>query len=376
MFEGLNQLEWMGNPAADWIVAVAVALVGFGVASAALGLLRSHLRRLDARLPEPALRAARPLRVLVDATRNWILLLLSVELAGGLLDFPARVEAVLHNVSFALVGVQVALWINALIELWLTRPSAVDGESRRNPVMIGILRWSAQIVVWTTLLMAMLANAGVDITAFVASLGIGGVAVALALQSLLGDLFSSISIGLDKPFEVGEFIAFGNDLGTVRHVGIKSTRIDSLRGEQLVIANSKLLEQLVRNYSRMPHRRVVFGFRLPYGTTSAHVREVVEAVCGIIRAQKDARFDRGHQSAFGEYGLEFEFVYYVLASDYALYMDVQQRINLAIIDLLARLDLEFAVPARYVRVEPDAATRGGPHPRSTTTHEQPASVQS
>ncbi len=373
MFEGLNQLEWMGNPVASWLVALATALVGFGIASTVLSLLRSHLRRLDERLPEAAARAARPLRVLVGTTRNWVLLLLSLVLAVEFLDLSRRVEAILHNATFALVGVQVALWINALIELWLTRPSTVDGKPRGNPVLTGILRWTAQLFVWTTLLMAMLANAGVDITAFVASLGIGGVAVALALQSLLGDLFSSISIGLDKPFEVGEFIAFGDDLGTVRNVGIKSTRIDSLRGEQLVISNSKLLEQLVRNYSRMPHRRVVFGFRLPYGTTSERVRQVVEAVKEIIRMQQDVRFDRGHQSAFGEYGLEFEFVYYVLASDYTMYMDIQQRINLAILDLLDGQGLEFAVPARYVRVAPGEAM-GGAQARPAK-HEQPVSVK-
>ncbi|HLT26913.1 MAG TPA: mechanosensitive ion channel domain-containing protein, partial [Zeimonas sp.] len=260
MLDVLNDLEWLNNSATAWIVALAGALVGFLIARTVLVAVRSHLRRIDERLPEPAVRAARPLRVIVDATRNWILALLAIVFAMRFLDVSERTEALLSNLGFALVGLQIALWVNALIELWLTRPRTADGEPRGNPVIIGVLRWSAQLVVWTTLLMAMLANAGVDITAFVASLGIGGVAVALALQSLLGDLFSSISIGLDKPFEVGEFIAFGDNLGTVRHVGIKSTRIDSLRGEQLVISNSKLLQHLVHNYSRMPHRRVVFGF--------------------------------------------------------------------------------------------------------------------
>lgn len=355
MFDVLNDLEWLDNSALAWISAVATALVGFLVARTVLVLVRSHARRLDERLPETAVRATRPLRVLVDATRNWILGLLSIVVGASLLEATPRIDTWLGNVGMALVGVQVALWINALIELWLTRPDAVDGKPRGNPVMIGVLRWSAQLVVWTTLLMALLANAGVDITAFVASLGIGGVAVALALQSLLGDLFSSISIGLDKPFEVGEFIAFGEDLGTVRDVGIKSTRIDSLRGEELVIANSKLLGHLVHNYSRMPHRRVVFGFRLPYGVSSAQANSVVEAVNAIIGGQEHARFDRGHLSAFGEYGLQFEFVYYVLSSNFTLYMDVQQRINFAIMDLLAEQGLEFAVPARMIHMRPDDA---------------------
>lgn len=353
MLDVLNDLEWLNNSALTWITAVVTALVGFLIARTVLVVVRSHARRIDARLPEAALRATRPLRVLIEATRNWILALLSIVLAARVLEVSPAIESTLNNLSFALVGLQVALWINALIERWITRPDAVDGKPRGNPVMLGVLRWSAQLVVWTTLLMALLANAGVDITAFVASLGIGGVAVALALQSLLGDLFSSISIGLDKPFEVGEFIAFGDDLGTVRDVGIKSTRIDSLRGEQLVIANSKLLGHLVRNYSRMPHRRVVFGFRLPYGISSEQARSVVEGVNAIIRAQDNARFDRGHLFAFGEYGLQFEFVYYVLTSDYGLYMDVQQRMNYAIMDLLAEQALEFAVPARFIRVESD-----------------------
>ncbi len=362
MFDVLNDLEWLGNPALTWIGAIVTALVGFLVARTVLVLVRSHARRLDARLPETAVRATRPLRAIVEATRNWILGLLSIVLGARLLDATPGIDTFLGNVGFSLVGVQVALWINALIELWLTRPDAVDGKPRGNPVMIGILRWSAQLIVWTTLLMALLANAGVDITAFVASLGIGGVAVALALQSLLGDLFSSISIGLDKPFEVGEFIAFGDDLGTVRDVGIKSTRIDSLRGEELVIANSNLLGHLVHNFSRMPHRRVVFGFRLPYGISSTQAHAVVEAVNAIIGAQEHARFDRGHLSAFGEYGLQFEFVYYVLSPNFTLYMDVQQRINFAIMDLLSEQGLEFAVPARAIRIESDDTAVAQPRP--------------
>ncbi len=363
MLDVLNNIEWLNNSALSWIIAVATALVVFLVARTVLVLVRSHARRIDEHLPETAVRATRPLRALVESTRNWILALLSIDLAARMLDTTPFIDATLGNVAFALVGIQIALWINALIELWLTRPSAVDGKPRGNPVMIGILRWSAQLVVWTTLLMALLANAGVDITAFVASLGIGGVAVALALQSLLGDLFSSLSIGLDKPFEVGEFIAFGDDLGTVRDVGIKSTRIDSLRGEELIIANSALLGHLVHNFSRMPHRRVVFGFRLPYGLSSAQVRTVVEAVNAIIGAQEHARFDRGHLSAFGEYGLQFEFVYYVLSSNFTLYMDVQQRINFAIMDLLAEQGIDFAVPARFIRMHPDGSET--PQPRFT-----------
>lgn len=353
MLDTFNHLRWLGNPVGDWILVAASGGVAFVIAGAVLAFLRSHLLRIDARLPDP--RVTWPLRLFVDTTRRWIIGLLAMVWCARILDLGARAQTVLGSVTFALAGLQVALWVNALIEQWLSRPDPADEQAHTNRVMLGVLRWCAQLAVWTTLLIAMLGNAGVDITAFVTSLGIGGVAVALALQSVLGDLFSSISIALDKPFEAGEFIAFGDDLGTVRTVGIKSTRIDSLRGEELVIANSQLLGHLVRNYSRMPHRRVVFGFRLPYGIDSSQVRAVVDGVAAIIRGAGRVRFDRGHQSRFGEYGLEFEFVYYVQSSDYALYMDVQQRINLGILDLLAARGLGFAVPARAIRVEPEPA---------------------
>lgn len=207
------------------------------------------------------------------------------------------------------------------------------------------------MVVWTILLLAFVDNVGVNVTTFIASLGIGGIAIALALQNVLGDLFASISIGLDKPFEVGEVIAFGTVIGTIVHVGVKSTRIASLSGEQLIISNSKLLDQLVHNYSRMPKRRVVFGFRVPYGTPGGKVRTIVERTRTFIEGEKPTRFDRGHLANFGEYGLEFEFVYYVLDPSYNVYRDVQQAINFRIMELLEQLEVPFAVPTRSLQVQ-------------------------
>lgn len=365
MLDVLNDLEWLGNSASHWIAVITAALLGFLIARTVLMAIRSHFRRIDAQRPAAAQRTARPLRTVVEATRNWILALLAIVLAARFLDISPRIETMLGSATFTLVGLQIALWVNALIELWSSRADPADDQTSVNPVIAGVLRWSTQLVVWTVLLLAMLSNAGVDITAFVASLGIGGVAVALGLQSLLGDLFSSISIGLDKPFEVGEFIAFGEVLGTVRNVGIKSTRIGSLRGEELVISNSNLLNQLVHNYGRMPHRRIVFGFHLPYGTTSEQVRTILDATIEIIRGTDQSRFDRGHLAAFGEYGLEFEFVYYVLSSDYTLYRDIQQRINLGILDLLAEHGVEFAIPARQIFVDAARTQAIGLHPATS-----------
>jgi small-conductance mechanosensitive channel len=204
--------------------------------------------------------------------------------------------------------------------------------------------------VWAVLLLFFLSNVGVNVNAFVASLGIGGVAVALALQNILGDLFASAAIGLDKPFEVGQVIAFGQELGTVLHVGVKTTRVRSLSGEELAISNTDLLKQVIHNHSRRSERRIVFGFKVPYGTPRAQVEEIPRRVRSFFEQEEKVRFDRGHFSNFGEHGPEFEFVYIVLDPDYTLYMDIQQRINLRIMELLDELGAEIAIPVRQIRV--------------------------
>jgi small-conductance mechanosensitive channel len=349
--------EWLGNSTLAWVIAGAGALFCYLVAHSIALFLESRLRRLAERTQRPGLHVAAKV---VGATRGWLLLLIAIVIAldflkfGNTLDNAARsnawnVQDWLHLLTYALVGMQVALWIIALL-VSLLRTSADRGDSHpANPVMLGVLTWAVQFFVWVTLALALLAAGGVNITAFVASLGVGGVAVALALQNVLTDLFSSIAIGLDKPFEVGEFIAFGDDLGTVTKVGIKSTRIQSLSGEELAISNSVLLKNLIHNYSRMKQRRVVFNFRLPFDTPREKIPEIVTRVRGFIERDNPTRFDRGYLSGFGDYGLDFEFVYYVLDPGYNTFVEIQQRINLAMLDAWQELDIEFAVPARKVR---------------------------
>lgn len=151
---------------------------------------------------------------------------------------------------------------------------------------------------------------------------------------------------MDKPFEVGHFIAFGDYLGTVKKVGIKTTRISSLSGEELVIGNSKLLDQNIRNYTRMDERRVVFGFCLDYHVSRKQAEEIVAATRQCIENEDVTRFDRGHTIEFAQFGLKFEFVYYVLSPNFGIYRDVQQRVNSHIMDLLDNLQIAFAVPGR------------------------------
>jgi len=185
----------------------------------------------------------------------------------------------------------------------------------------------------------------------VAGLGVGGIAVALALQNILGDVFASMSILLDKPFVTGDFITVDELMGTVEHVGLKTTRLRSLSGEQLVFANSDLLKSRIRNYQRMEERRVAFAVRLAYPTPAEKLAAIPAIVREIIDAQELARFGRSHFKSFGTFSLDFENVYYVKSPDYDTYMDVQQAINLAICRRFQEEGIEFAHPAQTAIVD-------------------------
>ena len=212
------------------------------------------------------------------------------------------------------------------------------------------IRGLINFVIWALALIFLLDNLGVKISAVVAGLGIGGIAVALAAQAVLGDLFSYFVIFFDKPFEVGDFIIIDQKLGVVEHIGIKTTRIRALGGEQLVFSNTDLTNSRVHNYKKMDRRRVVFSLGVTYQTPADKLKRIPGIVREIIAAQEDAAFDRGHFAAYGDFSLNFEFVYYVTGSDYNKYMDIQQAINLAIFEAFEREGIEFAYPSQTLFV--------------------------
>ena len=353
--------QWLGNSVLAWLTAAGGALLGYLIAQALALFLKSRLRKLAERTQRPGLSVAADV---VAATRGWLLLLIAIVLALGFLHLDigktraGRVQHVLNLLTWIFVGMQLAFWASKLLVAWLRRAASRNVAEPVNPVMLGVLTWAVQFAVWVTLILVLLSQGGVRISAFIASLGVGGVAVALALQNVLGDLFASIAIGLDKPFEVGDSIAFGSDSGTVTRVGVKSTRIQSLSGEELTLANSVLLKNLIHNYSRMRERRVAFNFRLPFDTPRDRIPDAIAQVRGFIERERQTRFDRGWLSGFGDYGLDFEFVYYVLDPDYNLFVEIQQRINLAMLDAWHELGIEFAVPARKLH----AAAASGEYP--------------
>lgn len=203
-----------------------------------------------------------------------------------------------------------------------------------------------RVIAWLIGIVFLLDNLGFDISAVIASLGIGGVAIALASQGVLQDLFSYFSILLDRPFELGDFIIVGDYLGTVEYVGIKTTRLRSIDGEQIIIANTDLTGSRIRNFKRMRQRRIVFKFGLVYETTPQQLAQVPNIVAEIIDRTPNANCDRAHFAGYGEYSLDFEVVYFINTNDYNVYMDAQQEINLAIKTKFSDLGIEFAFPTQ------------------------------
>jgi len=205
-----------------------------------------------------------------------------------------------------------------------------------------------KFLVFIVIMLLTLDNLGVKVVSLLAGLGIGGIAVALAAQKVLGDLFASVSIILDKPFEVDDLISLGTITGTVESIGVKTTRIRSITGEQIIISNSDLLESRVTNFKRMQERRITFGISVSNETAKENLQEIVAIIKGIIENQSDARFDRGHLKGFSASSVEYEFVFWVTRPEYIVYMNVQEKINLAILDAFAEKNISMAHPAQKV----------------------------
>lgn len=263
---------------------------------------------------------------------------------------PAVDRAINVLLSLALVYLAVKFLLTvisfALMSYW-RRKGGDAPASNAFRGMMSIIR----LAVWGLAGVLLLDNYGIKISALVAGLGIGGLAVAFAAQKVLGDLFSYFSIFFDRPFEIGDFIVVGEFRGTVEHIGIKSTRVRSISGEQLIFANTDLTNSRLCNYKRMTNRRVVFKLGVTYDTDLKKVKEIPELVGQIIRELPGAVFDRAHFAAFGPYSLDFEIVYFVEGSDYLKYMDIQQSINQAIMEAFAKRKIKFAYPTQTVMVE-------------------------
>jgi small-conductance mechanosensitive channel len=347
-----EQLTQQNAPEA-WLLAGAIVIAVL----AAVWVVRAIVARVITRIARRTdLKLDDALVASVRATRLLLLAPLAVYAGASALTIPPRLDSLLENVAMVALVAQFAVWVNRWLLQWLALRAevarAIDPAATTTVNLIGFV---GRVLVWAMALLIALDQLGFNVTALIAGLGIGGIAVALALQNVLGDLFASMAIVLDKPFQVGDFIIVGDKPGTVEKVGLKTTRVKSLWGEQLVFANAQLLNAQIKNYKRMQERRISFGIGVTYETPAEKLRALPGWLKAAVQAQPDVRFDRAHFKEYADFSLNFEIVYYVLSPDYNLYMDRQQAINLAIFDKLAQEDVQFAYPTRTLYLRQEAA---------------------
>jgi small-conductance mechanosensitive channel len=253
------------------------------------------------------------------------------------------IGVVLSVAMMVQIGLWLSLFLNMLIVGYASRHSAGQGALAN---AVSLVRVLVEVAVWSIVLLVVFSTLGINVTAMVAGLGIGGIAIGLAAQGIFADLFSSLAIVFDRPFVQGDFVVFGDKAGTVENVGIKSTRLRALTGEQLVLSNANLLSQTIHNYQKLRERRILFGFGVTYQTPYALMRQIPLCVRKIVSEIESARFDRCHFKALGDSALEFEVVYFVLDADYNRYMDIQQTINLELMRQFEDMGIEFAYPTQ------------------------------
>ena len=353
--------ELFGNPLQNYAVACGV----FFIVIVGLPILKSIVVK---QLQALAKRTASDFDDLLVGLLNRVLrgdvyFFTALYLGTLSIELPGNLERIFRALFVIIVVYKAALILQGIavygLKKWTERTEKEDPTSA---AMIKNATLIVRLGLWVAVVLFILDNLGINITAFVAGLGITGVAVALAAQAVLGDLFSSFAIFTDRPFAVGDFIIVGDLLGTVEHVGFKTTRLRSLFGEQLVFSNSDLTNSRIKNYKRMRERRLEFKFGVVYQTTAEQAMAIPQIVEQIIKEHKMARFDRAHFQCFGDFSLVFVVVYYVLSPDYNLYMDVQQYFNLRIMEEFRRNKIEFAYPTQQLYV-----TNAGDRPRLPLT---------
>lgn len=356
----------LGQTLLAWLIAAACMTLVAGFLYAA-----RHLARRRMRIPRAGLAPAAPahnvvLAILADL-RDWFIVVCALHVSAGFLSLP---DSLSEGLRFAIV---VALVLQGLLASRLLIDSALDrlvAERRREDgspdvavqSATGVIRFFALFAATALLLVLLLSNIGIEVTPLVTGLGIGGIAIALAAQALLGDLLGSLTILFDRPFLVGDFIIVGSSMGTVEHIGVKTTRLRALSGEQLVFSNTQLLGDSIQNFQRMQERRVVQTLAVPHDTPVPRLREIPAVIAACVSRHAQLRLDRAHLRGFAPYAIDFEYVYYVASADYNCHMDLQQRVHLDLLEALQARDIALACPTQIeiLRSAPAPAARRMP----------------
>jgi len=292
--------------------------------------------------------------VLINAVNavHWpFYVLVSIYLSFLFINTPAFISRIIFYIFLISVTYYVVRFIEDLVEYGFRKIAESRDEVSENTGVIKLLQIFVKVSLWTGAIVLILSNIGYNVSSLIAGLGIGGIAIALALQSVLSDLFASISIYFDKPFKIGDFIVLGDKMGTVKDIGIKTTRIQAPQGEELVISNSELTSARIQNFGKMKKRRIVFNIGVAYDTKADVLEKISKYLRDIVEKIEDTEVDRIHFKSFGDFSLNYEIVYYVLSSNYADYMNIQERINLEIIKKFEQEKIEIAFPTQTLYIK-------------------------
>ncbi len=355
----LLETRFYGNDIVAWGFAAFVTVALLATTLVAKWLL---LSRLPESRPTHDLHWPAVFRDLVQRTSGLFLIIAAIYAGASLLKLPPASARFLFSTFAVALFIQFALWADRIVTallVWQFAPRKSKAPMRNAISVIEVL---VRVGIWSVALLLIFENLGFDVTALVAGLGIGGVAVALAAQRVLGDLFSSLAIVLDRPFEVGDVIVFGDQRGTVEKIGIKTTRLRSLTGEQIICANTDLIDSRIHNFKRMAERRVKFALPVVYDTPSATLERLPDMLKEIIERQELTRFERAHLRTLADTAIQFEVVYWVLSPDQNTFMDIQQAINLEVLRMFEREGIDFAVPPAARSPEKPAAAEAAPRP--------------
>lgn len=340
---------FLHRPISDWIAAGCAFLFAVFVFPMFRAVLKRRFKETDG--------GGKSWRALIARLNNRWLRLTTITLAiavGALFLNPdQRLAHVIKYAAIVMLAIQFMRLIPGVVDWAFERLTPADSPETERAAFrttLAGLRWVVLLLLFSTIVLIALQNMGVDVTAMVAGLGIGGIAIALAVQNTLGDLFASLTIALDKPFVVGDFIVVGDEAGNVENVGLKTTRVRSLSGEQLVFSNSDLLASRIRNFKRMYERRVVLPIGVPYSTSPETLEQIPGIVRDAVQHSANTRFDRCLFKAFGESSFDFEAVYFVLSPEFNDYVAAQHIIMVRIVREFNARNIGFAFPTRTLEV--------------------------
>jgi MscS family membrane protein len=340
--------ELYSNNLTAWIT----ALVIFAAVFSLFFLLKSYMRRSAERRVVPPTHLQELLADLVRRTRRYFILFIALGAASLSLTLEPQHEHIWRLVVIVAVLLQMGVWAGGLVLFWAERIAERRAADAGTRMTINVVAIAARFVLWAIVLLVILDNLGINVTALVTGLGIGGIAIALAVQNILGDLLAALSIVLDKPFVVGDAINVGDVAGTVEHIGLKSTRLRADSGEMVIISNGDLLKSRIRNYRGQEKRLVILRLGIAYGTPAEKLAQVPEIIRAAAEREKSVKFDRSNFTSFGMFALVTESVYSVYRLSYAEYMNTQQRINLDIYEKLTDEGIEIAHQPPMVTAAP------------------------